>query len=35
LVVDLVDVLTAAAFGSIGLDVVEVRQVAATLWGAP
>jgi hypothetical protein len=33
LVVDLVDVTTAAILGAVGLDHVEARQAAATIWG--
>lgn len=33
LVVDIVDVTTAAALGSIGLSSIEVRRVAAAIWG--
>jgi hypothetical protein len=33
LLVDVIDVVTAGALGSVGLDHVEVRRVAAALWG--
>jgi hypothetical protein len=33
LLIDVVDVVTAGALGSVGLDHVEIRRVAATLWG--
>ena len=33
LMVDVLDVVTASALGSVGLDHVEIRQVAAALWG--
>jgi hypothetical protein len=33
LVVDLVDVSTAAILGHVGLDAIEVRRAAATIWG--
>ena len=33
LLVDVVDVSTAAILGSVGLDRVEIRRVAATVWG--
>jgi hypothetical protein len=28
-----VDVMTAAALGSVGLDAVEIRRTAAAIWG--
>lgn len=33
LLVDVLDVVTAGALGSVGLDHVEIRRVAAALWG--
>jgi len=33
LVVDLVDVVTTAILGLTGLDSVEIRRTAATIWG--
>lgn len=33
LVVDLVDVSTAAILGAVGLDQIEVRRAAAAIWG--
>jgi hypothetical protein len=32
LLVDVVDVTTAAVLGSVGLDAVEIRRTAAALW---
>jgi hypothetical protein len=34
LLVDVVDVMTAAALGSVGLDAVEIRRTAAAIWGS-
>jgi hypothetical protein len=34
-VVDQVDVVTVALLGSVGLGLVEIRRVAATIWGEP
>ena len=33
LVVDLIDVSTAAILGAVGLDQIEIRRTAATIWG--
>jgi hypothetical protein len=33
LLVDVADVATAAILGTVGLDHVEIRRVAAALWG--
>jgi hypothetical protein len=33
LLVDVVDLTTAAILGSVGLDTVEVRRTAAVIWG--
>jgi hypothetical protein len=33
LVVDIVDVTTAAILGHVGLDAIEIRRTAATVWG--
>jgi hypothetical protein len=33
LLVDVVDIVTAAILGSVGLDAVEIRRAVATLWG--
>ena len=33
LVVDLVDVTTAAMLGAVGLNSIEVRRAAASIWG--
>jgi hypothetical protein len=33
LLVDMVDISTAAILGSVGLDRVEIRRVAAPVWG--
>ena len=35
LIVDLVDVTTAAQLGAVGLSAIEVRRTAATIWGQP
>jgi hypothetical protein len=34
LLVDVVDITTAATLGSVGLDAVEIRRAAAAIWGA-
>ena len=33
LLVDAVDITTAALLGSVGLDAVEIRRTAAAIWG--
>ena len=33
LLVDVVDLTTAAILGSVGLDAVEIRRTAAAIWG--
>jgi hypothetical protein len=33
LLVDVVDITTAAVLGSVGLDAVEIRRTAAAIWG--
>jgi hypothetical protein len=33
LLVDVVDLATAAILGSVGLDAVEIRRTAAVIWG--
>ena len=33
LLVDLVDISTAAILGAVGLDAVEIRRTAAAIWG--
>jgi hypothetical protein len=33
LLVDVVDITTAATLGSVGLDAIEIRRAAAAIWG--
>ena len=33
LLVDAVDLTTAAILGSVGLDAIEIRRAAAAIWG--
>lgn len=35
LLVDVMDVCTAGILGAVGLNSIEIRHVAATVWGEP